>query len=61
MGMGLHICSEIVRAHGGRLWAENNQGPGLTVHCLLPGVREALLPDSVREHLADAVRGAVSR
>jgi PAS domain S-box-containing protein len=36
LGMGLHICSEIVRAHGGRLWAENNEGPGLTVRCCIP-------------------------
>lgn len=36
LGMGLHICAEIVRLHGGRLWAENNSGPGLTMHCLLP-------------------------
>jgi C4-dicarboxylate-specific signal transduction histidine kinase len=36
-GMGLHICSEIVRSHGGRLRASNNiDGPGLTVSCLLP-------------------------
>jgi two-component system, LuxR family, sensor kinase FixL len=37
IGMGLHICSEIVRLHGGRIWAQNNVGsPGLTVHCWLP-------------------------
>jgi C4-dicarboxylate-specific signal transduction histidine kinase len=37
MGMGLHICSEIVLAHGGRMSAQNNrEGPGLTVLCVLP-------------------------
>jgi signal transduction histidine kinase len=36
LGMGLHICAQIVRAHGGRLWAENNDGPGLTMRCLIP-------------------------
>jgi PAS domain S-box-containing protein len=36
LGMGLHICTEIVRNHGGRLWAENNDGPGLTVRCRIP-------------------------
>ncbi len=42
MGMGLTICAEIVRAHGGRLWAENGAGRGLTVHCLLPSAGPAL-------------------
>jgi PAS domain S-box-containing protein len=36
MGMGLYVSAEIIRAHGGRLWAENNDGPGLTQHCVLP-------------------------
>jgi PAS domain S-box-containing protein len=36
MGMGLPICADIVRAHGGRLWAENNESGGMTMHCLLP-------------------------
>jgi len=36
MGLGLPICSEIARAHGGRLWAENNPDAGLTVHVSLP-------------------------
>lgn len=36
MGMGLPICSEIVRRHKGRLWAENNAGGGMTLRCLLP-------------------------
>lgn len=37
IGVGLSICAEIVRSHGGRLWAENNAGAGLTLHCVLPG------------------------
>jgi two-component system sensor kinase FixL len=35
-GMGLYFAAEIIRAHGGRVWAEKNAGAGLTQHCLLP-------------------------
>lgn len=35
-GLGLAICREIVALHGGRIWATNNQGPGATLHVLLP-------------------------
>jgi signal transduction histidine kinase len=41
--MGLAICSDIVTAHNGRLWAENNtDGRGVTMRCMLP-----LQPDPV--------------
>jgi len=40
MGMGLSISRSIVEAHGGRIWAEANDGPGLTVQFSLPAESE---------------------
>jgi two-component system sensor histidine kinase KdpD len=35
-GLGLAICRGIIRAHGGRIWAENRPGGGVAIRFTLP-------------------------
>jgi signal transduction histidine kinase len=39
-GMGLALIRSIVEAHGGRIWAVANAGPGATFHFVLPAQSE---------------------
>jgi len=39
LGMGLAICSRIIEAHAGRLWAENSPDRGATFRFNLPATK----------------------
>jgi signal transduction histidine kinase len=41
LGIGLSICSSIVGAHGGRIWAANNASRGATLFFTLPSAARA--------------------
>jgi two-component system sensor kinase FixL len=46
MGVGLSICRTIVEAHGGRIWAEPNQGGGTIFRFTLRSVSQEELSDA---------------
>ncbi len=35
-GVGLHFCQQAVRAQGGQIWLESEQGKGTTIHFTVP-------------------------
>lgn len=54
-GLGLTICSGIVAAHGGRIWAEHRPGGGAILNFTLPveaeSPRSAVLPTETASHV----------
>jgi signal transduction histidine kinase len=47
LGMGLSICRSIIEAHGGRVWASPNIGPGMTFQFTISGYDSA--PTSLQQ------------
>lgn len=43
-GLGLPIARQLVSAHGGDIWAENNEGPGATLTFTLPVATSGVRP-----------------
>ena len=39
-GVGLYICSEIIKRHKGKIWVESRFGEGSTFHFTLPGLKK---------------------
>jgi two-component system sensor histidine kinase KdpD len=44
IGLGLTICEGIVKAHGGRIWAEPNTPSGVAFYFALPIERQPVVP-----------------
>ena len=41
MGLGLFICQQVAREHGGRIWVTSTEGSGSTFHVALPVAQPA--------------------
>ena len=57
MGIGLAVSRSIVEAHGGRIWAENNQDGGATFSIALP--LSSLSHNPIGQAIRDDIKGRV--
>jgi PAS domain S-box-containing protein len=55
MGMGLAISRSIIEAHGGRLWAGANEGPGAILQFALPAAAGGRIPAGLSKDREEAV------
>jgi two-component system sensor histidine kinase KdpD len=55
VGLGLSICSAIITAHAGRIWAENRAGGGAAFHFTLPLEGEPPLVEPESRRLPEEV------
>jgi signal transduction histidine kinase len=56
MGIGLHLCRNIVAAHDGQIWAEPRSGGGSVFRFTIPIVDAALRADLGEEPRVAAAR-----
>jgi signal transduction histidine kinase len=47
MGIGLSVSRSIIESHGGKLWAEANDGPGITFFFSIPQTSDVATDDRI--------------
>ena len=60
-GIGLSLCRSIIEAHGGRIWAEPNEGPGATFRFTIPCVQATETAAPVLPLAGERIREIVPR